>query len=79
MAYGRIYGLECLVDGNKIYVGQTTLKLSRRISNHKCADSLIGDAIRKFGLENFVWVVLEECDSQAELDEAERRWIKRLN
>lgn len=80
MAYGRIYGLECLVDGNKIYVGQTTRDVRLRIIEHKSDKrKYMHKIIRKFGWENFVWVVLEECDSQAELDEAERRWIKRLN
>ncbi|MBO4401945.1 MAG: GIY-YIG nuclease family protein [Selenomonadaceae bacterium] len=80
MAYGRIYGIECLVDGNKIYVGQTTRDVRLRIMEHKSDKRQhMWQIIRKFGWENFVWVVLEECDSQEELDEAERRWIKRLN
>ena len=79
MAYGRIYGLEYLVD-HRIYVGQTTRDIRWRISEHKSAKKVpIDKAIGEYGWENFVWVVLEECDSREELDEAERRWIERLN
>ena len=78
MAYGRIYGIEYLVD-HRIYVGQTTRKIRERIAEHKSAKKVpIDKAISKYGWENFVWVVLEECNSREELDEAERRWIERL-
>lgn len=79
MAYGRIYALECLADGNKIYVGQTTREVRRRIIEHKSNKRYsMWQIIHKFGWENFVWVVLEECNSQEELDEAERRWIEKF-
>ena len=79
MAYGRIYGLEYLVD-HRIYVGQTTRDIRERLKEHKSAKKTpVGKAINEYGLENFIWVELEECDSREELDEAERRWIEKLN
>ena len=78
MTYGKVYGLEYLVD-HRIYIGQTTRKICYRISEHKSAKNTpIDKAISEYGWENFVWLVLEECDSQEELDEAERRWIEKF-
>ncbi|MBO4401075.1 MAG: GIY-YIG nuclease family protein [Selenomonadaceae bacterium] len=38
--YGRIYGIECLIN-HKIYVGQTTRSVEKRISEHKCAKTAL--------------------------------------
>ena len=55
-------------------------RLKKRIREHKNnTKSLIGRALHKYGEENFVWVVLEECDSREQLDEREIYWIKTLN
>lgn len=77
--FGRIYGIECRID-HKIYIGQTVRDFSIRLAEHeRCKESLIGRAIRKHGKENFVAVVLEECGSREALDEAEKRWIRKMN
>ena len=77
--YGRIYGIENLLN-HKMYVGQTKCDVKVRLSYHKKRNaSLVGHAIQKYGWENFVWVILEECDSRESLNEAEKRWIARLN
>lgn len=76
--FGIIYGLENLID-HKIYIGQTHRTLAKRFSDHKYAKTLIGCAIRKYGEENFVKVILEECENQEQLDDCEIKWIARLN
>ena len=78
--YGVIYGIECLQE-HLIYIGQTTQKLNRRISQHKaCTRSLIGKTIQEYGWKNnFICLVLEKCSNREELDEAEQRWIAKFN
>jgi group I intron endonuclease len=44
----------------KSYVGITQQDLSKRVSSHCRAKSFFGRAIRKYGLENFEWYVLED-------------------
>ena len=76
--YGVIYGLELLLD-NRIYIGQSR-DMKKRIRAHKSGKrAFIDQEIQKYGWQNFVCVVLEECYSQDELDEAEKRWILRLS
>ena len=76
---GKIYGIENMLN-HKIYVGRTIKTVEERTQRHRwCKTSLIGRAIRKYGWENFVVVTLEECDNGENLNEAEKRWIKRLN
>lgn len=72
---------------NKQYVGQST-NLSRRWSDHRSKSrhprkpdeyrNLLYIAIREYGLENFSFEILEECDVE-ELNEREIFWIKKLN
>ena len=76
--YGRIYGIENMLN-HKIYVGQTTQTIKERFRQHRNRNSYIGRAIREYGKENFIIVILEECYSREEMNEAEKRWIKRLN
>ena len=77
--FGVIYGIENMLD-HKIYIGQTIRNIKKRLKEHKnCKISLIGRAIHKYGWENFICVILEECDTQEDLDATEIRWIARLN
>ena len=48
---GVVYGVECLIH-HKIYVGQTTQPLTKRIDVHGNANSILGKDIRKFVLKN---------------------------
>ena len=62
-----------------IYVGQTTRELGIRVAYHRYTKkSLLGKDIHKYGWENFRVYVIEECNSQEELWERERYWIKTL-
>lgn len=67
---------------NKSYIGQS-INIQKRYREHKNAafnpnnkdyDQTIHRAIRKYGLENFDFVILEEC-SPEELDQKEVYWI----
>ncbi|MBQ6296433.1 MAG: GIY-YIG nuclease family protein [Selenomonadaceae bacterium] len=76
--YGIIYKITNKVNG-KTYVGKTTTPLKQRMASHRCADTVIGKAIRKYGGENFIVEVIEECDTKEQLNEREIFWIAALN
>ena len=80
-----IYKIENLVNG-KCYIGQS-VDIKRRWRSHKsCAfnstsegyDRPLYKAIRKYGLNNFSFEVLEECD-RVSLNKRETYWIKVFN
>lgn len=64
---------------NKVYIGQSN-NIQRRFEEHKYQEknSAIHNAIKKYGLENFNFEIIEEC-SLEELDEKEIFWIKYYN
>lgn len=66
-----------------MYVGQTT-NLPCRKHNWKTLDKpysnkVIDSARIEYGLDNFTFEILKECNSKEELDEWERYYIKKLN
>jgi group I intron endonuclease len=73
---------------NKVYIGQTIVKLSDRISGHyadskrdrktKCKTK-ISKAISKYGFENFHFEIIDKASSQEELNEMEEKYIKMFN
>ena len=73
-----IYKIINLING-KLYVGQTKFSVEKRFKEHAKADSLIGRAIRKYGIENFKLEIIEICKTFTELNEREIFWIKELN
>lgn len=77
-----IYKATCLVN-NKIYIGQTRKSLNTRISQHNKnvlkPVQLINRAIKKYGIENFKWEIIEKCNTFKELNEREIFWIKELD
>lgn len=74
-----VYKITNLLSG-KIYVGQTVRTLEKRIDQHKRrTESAISQAIKKYGWENFSAEVLEECETQEQLDEREIFWIAKLD
>ena len=73
-----IYKIENLIN-HKIYIGQS-VNIERRWGEH-CRSgnkSLIGKAIKKYGKQNFSFVILEECNMDS-LDEKEEYYIKYFN
>ncbi len=82
-----VYKITNLLNG-KIYIGQTVQSFEHRISGHLSNAKHNGDflnensidyAINKYGWENFHSEVVEICNSQDELNEREKFWIKILN
>ena len=76
-----IYKIENLINGKK-YIGQS-VDIQYRFRNHKSEsfnpksnsyNTALHRAIRKYGIENFSFDVVEEC-SQEELCEREIYWI----
>lgn len=75
----KIYLITNLIN-NKQYVGQTTGKLSKRISAHfRLNKSAISNSIHKYGKENFKIEVLEETECLDTLNYLENYYIKQLN
>ena len=75
MAYGVVYAL---IDAtsDREYVGITTRAVEVRFKEHTKSKYYIGRAIREIGAENFLIVILKECDSKEELDYWEKHFIK---
>ena len=62
---------------SKEYVGVTTRSIEERFKEHCKAESYIGRAIRKHGIENFSVRCIDTADTVTELWEKEVYWIKR--
>lgn len=81
-AYGRIYRITNLANG-KQYVGQTVRRIRERFSQHCQAGRghcrALSNAIQKYGKELFLIDQIEECDTQAQLNDREAFWIATLN
>lgn len=69
----------------KIYIGQTSLHLARRIWLHHQAtkngldEMVFHKAIRKYGEDAFLWDILVRCDTNEEMNRLESGFIKLLN
>ena len=72
-----IYKITNKING-KIYVGQSN-DIQRRFLEHTHRNKLqIDMAIQKYGKENFIFEILEECPIE-QLNEREMYWIETLN
>jgi group I intron endonuclease len=65
---------------NKVYIGQTTQKLEKRISSHikesktdKNRPFLL--SLNKYGLDNFIFETIDSADNLDELNDKEIYWI----
>lgn len=79
---GSIYIIKNSIN-NKVYIGQTINKVSYRFKTHvyyavRGKDYVIGKAIRKYGVSNFFYEILEECPME-NLNEREIYWISKYN
>lgn len=76
-----IYKLTNKING-KVYIGQTTQPLNRRLKDHfgrytKC--SALSAVIKKYGKHAFVAEVLDELNNVDDLNKAEIDYIKKYN
>jgi group I intron endonuclease len=76
-----IYKITNSITG-QLYVGKTHRTINERFSDHKQnskkGTTYLYSAMRKYGLENFVMSLLEECDESISNDR-EIFWISELN
>ena len=70
-----IYKLQNKING-KIYIGKTIKEVEQRIAEHLKTKSLIGKALRKYGLQSFDIFIMDLADDNETLNEKERYWIK---
>lgn len=70
-----IYKITNKING-KVYIGQS-VDIGRRWRQHMTAkdDIYFHKAIQKYGVDNFIWEVIEKC-KKSELDERESYWIE---
>jgi group I intron endonuclease len=64
---------------HKIYVGQTTKNLQKRINDHIKGGSHLSNSIRKYGIENFTIEEICMAENRDELNRKEQFWIEKLN
>ena len=73
---GTIYSIKNKLNG-KEYIGQTRYPVEKRWGEHACVKrriTTIGYALRKHGIENFEFSVIETCDDDM-LNDREIFWI----
>jgi group I intron endonuclease len=63
----------------KVYIGQTVQPLTRRFTQHACAKTILGNAIRKYGKDSFIMEILLEVKTLDELNSNEEIYIKKFN
>ena len=78
-----VYKITNMIN-NKVYIGQTTVDVQRRWSNHKCQSKsnhcfLLKKAIKKYGEENFKVETIYKASTIEELNKAECNFISLYN
>lgn len=63
---------------NKIYIGQSSREINESLDYYG-SGILLNQAIKKYGRQNFLKVIIDLADSKHELNEKEKYWIKILN
>ena len=82
--FGYIYKITNLIN-NKIYVGKTKYTIDSRYKNHLWSvkhhktKSLLYDAMKKYGTENFKIEEIDSAQNLNELNDKERFWINKLD
>jgi group I intron endonuclease len=76
--YGVIYLVTNLVNGKK-YVGKTSESVEKRKRLHMISKYAIGNALRKYGPENFSWRVIDTALNLERLNALEIEWIARYD
>jgi group I intron endonuclease len=71
-----VYKITNKING-KIYIGQTVRPFNARWTQHcRVSKTGLGAAIKKYGKENFSHIVLSECQSIEQLNDAEEYFIE---
>lgn len=78
-----IYKITNLIN-NKVYIGQTIQKFKNRIIEHKKrmkngTNTPLYNSLRKYGIENFKFEIIEEVLSKEELNQKEIYYIEKFN
>ena len=81
-----IYKFKNKING-KIYIGQTTKSLKRRVIQHvtnsktttKVHKTYFHNALNKYGIESFELQIIERCATREELNDREIYWITYYN
>ena len=83
--YGIIYKVTNQ-QNKKVYIGQTAQTLAERKNKHYYKARQINEynthfinALRKYPKESFIWEVIDEAQSQDELNNKEKYWINYYN
>lgn len=79
----KIYKITNKHNG-KIYIGQTNKSIIERFNEHienaKCNKKyILSKAIRKYGIENFDIIEIDQCKSKNDINEKEIYWIDYYN
>ena len=79
---GIVYKATCLLD-NKVYIGITKKTLQERINEHEKSSKnpkyKFHKSIKKFGKDNFQWVIIDTGTTYKELLEKETNYIIKYN
>lgn len=84
MTKGLIYKSKCIING-KSYIGQTVLKLKQRKKQHiyntlnNKFNTHFYNALKKYGIENFEWTIIEDNILESKLNEKEVFYIHNQN
>lgn len=77
-----IYALHNLKNG-KLYIGQTTVSIEKRYIQHrsdsKREDTKLYRAMRKYGVDSFIYYEVDQADSLEDLNSKEDYWIHKLD
>jgi group I intron endonuclease len=73
-----VYYLYNRLNG-KMYIGQTSESLRKRLNGHLYGDQIVDRAIDKYGIGGFIVGVIKECSSFSEMNDVEEYWIRELN
>jgi group I intron endonuclease len=82
--YGIVYKATNKING-KCYIGKTSRPLKKRIyqhifvAAHNTSNSIFHRALRKYGVGNFKWEIIEKCESEEALNLAEELYIRQFN
>lgn len=80
--YGIIYSATNIIN-NKKYIGQTTFPLEKRKGEHLNSisrqNTAFQKAMNKYGIDSFIWEIIDHAHSSNELDSKETIWIDYYN